>query len=470
MKLQKHFAVSLRKKSILRAVKSGSKTRCASISSALKREWHALSVPPDELRLDVTLTNGQCFGWKRYPLNISPKVKKNPKVKKEPKVKEDPKVKKQPKAKATEKVIAAAAADNEGCFYGVIGSHVFLLKQTPTDTHYQVLNENLHSKNPREKERIESVLHDYFQLETNLKDLYSTWQTTGDKRFTQISAALPGMRILRQDPVECLFSFMCSSNNNISRIILMLDRLRERYGDMLWTDADSGIQCYSFPPIKRLAEATEQELRELGLGYRAPWIRAAAISLHQMSTDESGHASGLDFLLNLRTAEQQAVQDTLICYKGIGRKVADCVALFSLDQPACVPVDTHVWRIACRDFDPSLKSAKSLTPTVYQRVGDLFRRAFGPYAGWAHSVLFAAELSAFASRLPADIVADMHDFRQQEKLAKEKKKQERKQKRNEDSSSNKKRSAAKETAGSKRKRRKTAAIAKEKTQQILDKK
>lgn len=448
MKLQKHFAVSLRKKSVLRAVKNGSTTRCvSSISSALQRKWHALSVAPHELRLDVTLTNGQCFGWKQYPPKIAPKVKKESKVKKQPKKQ---KVKKRPEA---EKARTAIPKHKEGCFYGVIGSYVFLLKQTPTDTHYQVLNDDSLGKNPQEKERIESVLHDYFQLETNLKDLYSTWQTSGDKRFAQISLALPGMRILRQDPVECLFSFICSSNNNISRIILMLDRLRERYGDMLWTDADLGIKCYSFPPVERLARATEQELRELGLGYRAPWIREAAISLHQMSTDESPHASGLDFLLNLRTLEQQAVQDTLISYKGIGRKVADCVALFSLDQPACIPVDTHVWRIACRDFDPSLKSAKSLTPSVYQRVGDLFRRAFGPYAGWAHSVLFAAELPAFAPRLPASIVADMQDFRQQEKVAKEEKKKERKRKKKKSTPSSKKRSAPEVAGGNNKKKR-----------------
>jgi hypothetical protein len=69
---------------------------------------------------------------------------------------------------------------------------------------------------------------------------------------------------------------------------------------------------------------------------------------------------------------------------GVGRKVADCVALFSLDKHDVIPVDTHVWTIACRDFDTSLASAKSLTPAVYERVGDLFRSRYGPYAGWAH--------------------------------------------------------------------------------------
>ena len=53
---------------------------------------------------------------------------------------------------------------------------------------------------------------------------------------------------------------------------------------------------------------------------------------------------------------------------GVGKKVADCVALFSLDQVEAIPVDTHVWDIALRDYDPSLslKGAKSITPAVYE--------------------------------------------------------------------------------------------------------
>ena len=101
-------------------------------------------------------------------------------------------------------------------------------------------------------------------------------------------------------------------------------------------------------------------------------------------------------------------------YLGVGMKVADCVALFSLDQPATVPVDTHVWQIARRDYDHDrdpgqdlkggrLSAARSLTPTVYESVGDVFRARFGAAAGWAHSVLFAAELSEFRQKLPIEL-------------------------------------------------------------------
>jgi N-glycosylase/DNA lyase len=70
-------------------------------------------------------------------------------------------------------------------------------------------------------------------------------------------------------------------------------------------------------------------------------------------------------------------------------------------------VDVHVQHIASRDYDPTvLGQAKSLTPTIYKRVGDLFRDRF-EYAGWAHSLLFVAELPSFRNVLPVDVVEEM---------------------------------------------------------------
>eukprot|EP00953_Heterococcus_sp_UTEX-ZZ885_P008656 5170-Heterococcus_DN1.PRE.1 len=107
---------------------------------------------------------------------------------------------------------------------------------------------------------------------------------------------------------------------------------------------------------------------------------------------------------------------TALCtLRGVGPKVADCIALFSCDQTGCIPVDVHVWRIACRDYDTSLQKAKSLTPTIYERVGDLFREKYGSHAGWAHSLLFAAELPAFRVLLPEFLQKDMAAFKLQEK-------------------------------------------------------
>jgi N-glycosylase/DNA lyase len=84
-------------------------------------------------------------------------------------------------------------------------------------------------------------------------------------------------------------------------------------------------------------------------------------------------------------------------------------------------VDVHVWNIARRDYDADgvLVDVKSLTPSVYRQVGDLFRSRFPEQAGWAHSLLFVAELPSFRPILPDDIVLQMNKFRDLEQEKKE---------------------------------------------------
>jgi N-glycosylase/DNA lyase len=113
---------------------------------------------------------------------------------------------------------------------------------------------------------------------------------------------------------------------------------------------------------------------------------------------------GTDWLYKLRSLEShEAVVQALLQLNGVGRKVADCVALFSLDQHTAIPVDTHVFQIAMREIDSTLSEAKSLTPTIYQRIGSGFRERYGSHAGWAHCILFAAELSVFNDQIPVHL-------------------------------------------------------------------
>ncbi|CAE7289479.1 OGG1, partial [Symbiodinium pilosum] len=242
------------------------------------------------------------------------------------------------------------------------------------------------------------------------------------------------------DPIETLFSFICSQNNNVSRICLLTDRLRARFGEVVCrlqpppgssAHQDCALQhvrefsarrtLHAWPRSSVLAKATERSLKDLGLGYRAAYISQAAKRLMQ----EDGRL--LRWLSGMRTNPPKAVENAtlpeeteterehrlairreLCSLPGIGAKVADCVALFGLGVHGAVPVDVHVWRITVRDYEPSLREAKSLTPTVYEEVGDAFRRRFGaPFAGWAHSVLFGAELAA--ERLPKDLREDRLD-------------------------------------------------------------
>jgi N-glycosylase/DNA lyase len=189
------------------------------------------------------------------------------------------------------------------------------------------------------------------------------WSAQEDN-MSRVIKSLPGLRIIRQDPVECLFGFICSSNNNIPRIWKMVENLKKHYGKSLFVHAhqdytpNQSYEFYSFPSIEALAKCEEQHLRDLGFGYRAPFIQKTSEALLKKG--------GIAYLMQLRLSKDPVyVQKELQQFAGIGRKVADCIALFSLEQLDAIPVDTHVWQIACRDFDPSLKVTWPLSFTLY---------------------------------------------------------------------------------------------------------
>eukprot|EP00045_Choanoeca_perplexa_P023182 m.12553 g.12553 ORF g.12553 m.12553 type:complete len:421 (-) comp9977_c0_seq1:101-1363(-) len=294
---------------------------------------------------------------------------------------------------------------NESLYCGTIDGVPYLCYQDTDQALYHCLDPEVPAATAS------AQLHQYFQLDTCLHQLYASW-SMADNRLASIAKSIPGVRVLQQPPLECLISFICSSNNNIPRITQMLNKLKVTYGRKVTTF--QSIDLYQFPSLDQLKIATEKDLRDFGFGYRAKFIVQTCTKLVELG--------GEPYLLKLRCKPAAEVREELLQLAGVGPKVADCIALFSLDQHDVIPVDTHVWQIAVRDYDPTLSQAKSLTPTIYKRVGDLFRERFGTHAGWAHSLLFAAELPLFASLLPVGLVKEMSAFKQHEKELKAQKK------------------------------------------------
>jgi N-glycosylase/DNA lyase len=96
-------------------------------------------------------------------------------------------------------------------------------------------------------------------------------------------------------------------------------------------------------------------------------------------------------------ATYRGAHDALVQLTGVGAKVADCVCLMGLGWGGAIPVDTHVWQIAQRDYKYGARG-KTLNKAMYDGIGDLFRGLWGEYAGWAHSVLFTADLKSFSGQ------------------------------------------------------------------------
>ncbi|KAI8142827.1 DNA glycosylase [Fennellomyces sp. T-0311] len=263
----------------------------------------------------------------------------------------------------------------------VLNGRLYTLKQTPSTVLYGVFPD-------QDESAMRATLRDYFQLDrVSLEACYRRWSQL-DVNFKAKAGYFEGIRILRQDPWENLVAFICSSNNNIARISQMVQKLCVHYGPAVATL--DGVAYHDFPTIDALAQdGVEEKLRELGFGYRAKYIAQTASQVKENSAE---------WLWNLRKAPYSEAKEALMSLSGVGPKVADCVCLMSLDHPEAIPVDTHVWQIALRDYGFG-KKGKSLTAKLYDQVGDHFRNLFGEYSGWAHSVLFTADLRAFESRL-----------------------------------------------------------------------
>ncbi|KAM6215232.1 N-glycosylase/DNA lyase isoform 1-T1 [Rhynchocyon petersi] len=299
--------------------------------------WASIPCPRSELRLDLVLASGQSFRWReRSPAHWS----------------------------------------------GVLADQVWTLTQTEKELYCTVYRENSQAGKPTLGEL--QAVRRYFQLDISLAPMYRHWGSM-DPHFQEVAGKFQGVRLLRQDPTECLFSFICSSNNNITRINGMVERLCQAFGPQLIQLDD--VTYHGFPSLEALAgPEVEAQLRKLGLGYRASYVSASARAILEQG--------GLTWLQQLHEVPYEDAHKALCTLPGVGSKVADCICLMALDKPQAVPVDIHMWQVAQRDYSwcPTTSQAKGPSPLANKELGDFFRSLWGPYAGWAQAVVFCADL------------------------------------------------------------------------------
>ena len=178
-----------------------------------------------------------------------------------------------------------------------------------------------------------------------------------------------GMRLVRDPPFGSLISFICSAQMRVARIHGMQTALAETYGETVTLD---GTTYHAAPTPSALAAATEDELRELSLGYRAPYVRRTA----EMVAEGEAHpedALGLEY---------EDARESLTRFVGVGEKVADCVLLFSLGYLEAVPLDTWI-RTAVEEHYPDCERGN------YVETSRAIRAQFGgTYAGYTQTYVF----------------------------------------------------------------------------------
>jgi N-glycosylase/DNA lyase len=207
---------------------------------------------------------------------------------------------------------------------------------------------------------------DFLRLDDDLEGMFR--DLANDTPLANAVKRWQGLRILRQDPWECLVGFVCSQVSNIPRISRNMASVAEAYGERVELD---GRFLHRFPSAERLAAVGEDGLFALGLGFRARYLAKIADNVANGDVD----------LAALRLAPYGEAKAALTQMKGIGDKVADCVLLFSLDKMEGFPIDRWVMRALVDWYGHEEKA----------RYGDLLSWAqerWGNRAGYVQQYLF----------------------------------------------------------------------------------
>jgi N-glycosylase/DNA lyase len=188
-----------------------------------------------------------------------------------------------------------------------------------------------------------------------------------------------GLRLVRQDPFQCYISFIISSNSNIQKIKLSLEKISTKFGRKIRFD---NKEFHLFPEPKKIANATIQEIRNCGVGYRAKFIMDAAKMVESQQID----------FKYLAKCNYQDAKKIILTVPGIGNKVADCILLFSLDKLDAFPLDRWMIRILEKYYLEKFElETKSITEKQYDILHEKITKYFGPYAGYAQQFLFKME-------------------------------------------------------------------------------
>ncbi len=235
---------------------------------------------------------------------------------------------------------------------------------------------------------LNELLCRYFRLDVDIDEIYDCISDR-DKRVKELVKKYPWLRVLRQpDPWECMVAYICSARAGVPKIRKNVEAIAKKLGSQVEMCGDVR---YRFPSPEMVLEADVEPLAELKLGfYRLPpYIIHAAkrVSTGDLDLTELAcrpYTAAIKQLMEEYSASRKVAN-------GISLKVANCIALFTLDMTIAFPVDRHVWNaVKChfpsfqyRDYDELRDSHKKKIISWAQA-----QNRFGEYAGYANQFLF----------------------------------------------------------------------------------
>jgi len=230
----------------------------------------------------------------------------------------------------------------------VVYSNQYKAEIFETDNGYEIITNNV------------DYFVNYFDLKTDYSQIKEQL-----RRVEKLSQAIDygyGIRILNQDPLESIISFIISANNNIPRIKKSLNGLCEKYGNKI-------DDYFAFPTIEQLSKISQSQFEELGTGYRASQLVKAIAQLQNIDLER------------IRTLDTETAIEELLKISGVGPKVADCVLLFGYHNMQVFPVDTWIEKMYNAYFSETNVTDRKL-------IRKLLTTKFGNLSGYAQQYLF----------------------------------------------------------------------------------
>ena len=227
---------------------------------------------------------------------------------------------------------------------------------------------------------IKSLLNsktNFFRKNDNMQEIIKS--ISKDEIVKKSVKQYVGLRIFKQDPFQCMISFIISSNSNIQKIKSSLEKISKKFGTKVKIQ---NKEFFLFPKPEKLANASIKEIKKCGVGYRAPFIKQASkmIVLKKIN------------FKYLEKCDYQEAKKKICVIPGIGNKVADCILLFSLNKLEAFPLDTWMIKILEKYYSNQFNiETKTITEKQYQILHEKIVNYFGPYCGYAQQFLFKME-------------------------------------------------------------------------------
>jgi len=255
-------------------------------------------------------------------------------------------------------------------WYGVVNDKAIKIKQ---------------SNNVLEFEGADTkFVENYFRLDDFLPSILS--KISKDEHTKNAIQSFYGLRLIQQDPWECLVSYICATNKNIPAIKEMINNLAKQFGEKITLD---DYFFYTFPKPNSITRTNNKMLRCCKLGFRAKNVLKTARQVN----------NGKVRFAELEKMDYETAKNELLQLPGVGNKVADCVLLFALNKLEAFPVDVWMKKTIVKHYSTHFDKAfirkalkkKSPTPAEYLMISSFARKYFGEYAGYAQQYLFHLE-------------------------------------------------------------------------------